>query len=417
LIGAGEPFDDNYPLRNLAPAVNDIPGALAIQELLERAEWVQMPGDPLAYAPHFQRSPLPGVPSKAVLFQVARGDQTVPNPQSAALIAAAGLRTSTQLYRHDLARQAMPGLRENPHAYLVEIENFLGASARVASATQDQISGYFATDGAAIRNVNVLVQGLFGFPVFETPQVLPDNLGGDAEATLVSAANYRPAVAPDSIASVFGPDLAAGELAAQQLPLPTVLLDTTVRIIDSAGRYHFAQLIVVSAGQINLVIPVDAALGPAEVVVTDGQTVARGTIVLEAVAPALFTADQSGEGPPPGVLTTVLTPFARTDGFALCAESGRACENLALDLFSTPGDVYIALFGSGLRGHSSLANVTATIDGEEVPVFFVGPQGEFAGLDQVNLGPLPRTLAGRGEVEILITINGRSSNPVVVVLE
>jgi uncharacterized protein (TIGR03437 family) len=90
---------------------------------------------------------------------------------------------------------------------------------------------------------------------------------------------------------------------------------------------------------------------------------------------------------------------------------------LALDLFSTPGDVYIALFGSGLRGHSSLANVTATIDGEEVPVFFVGPQGEFAGLDQVNLGPLPRTLAGRGEVEILITINGRSSNPVVVVLE
>jgi uncharacterized protein (TIGR03437 family) len=417
LIEPGQEFDDNFPLRNLAPIVNDVPGALAIQELLERAEWVQMPGDPLAYAPHFQRSPLPGVAPKRVLFQIARGDRTVPNPRNAALVAAAGLRESTQLYRHDLAREAVPALRENPHAYLIEIENFFGASARIAAATQDQISGYFATDGAAIRNVNVLVQGFFGFPIFETPPVLPDNLGGDSEAAMVSAANYRPAVAPDSIASVFGLDLASGELAAQNLPLPTVLLGATVRIVDSAGRFHFGQLIVVSPGQINLVIPAEAALGPAEVVVTGGQRIARGEIAIEAVAPALFSADQSGEGPPPGLLTTVITPFSRTDGFVLCGSAGDACESLPVDLFATPGDAYIALFGTGLRGHGGLANVTATIGGEQVPVFFAGPPGEFAGLDQVNLGPLPPTLAGRGEVEIVITINGKPSNAVTLAFE
>jgi uncharacterized protein (TIGR03437 family) len=131
----------------------------------------------------------------------------------------------------------------------------------------------------------------------------------------------------------------------------------------------------------------------------------------------LFSANQSGEGPPPGLLITVITPFVRTDGSVLCGSAGNACDSLPVDLFATPGDVYIALFGTGLRGHGGLVNVTATIGGEPVPVFFAGPQGEFAGLDQINLGPLPPSLAGRGEVEIVITINGKPSNAVTLVFE
>lgn len=417
LLGPGDPFEDTFPLRNIGPVVNAVPGAIAVQDLLERAEWTQMPGDPLAYAPHFQRSTLPGVAAKPVLVQIARGDQTVPNPQNSAWIAAAGLRDSTQLYRHDLARQAVPTLRENPHAYLVEIENFLGASARIADAAQQQLAGYLASDGVVVRNVNVLVQGFFNFPVFETPEVLPDNLGGDAAAAMVSAASYRPALSPDSIASVFGPDLASGLLAAGQLPLPTILLDTTARIIDGAGRYHFGQLIAVSPLQVNLVIPPGVALGPAEVVVTNGATVARGRITVEAVAPALFTANQSGAGPPPVVLTTLIGPFSRTDGLALCGAGAEACESLSITLGDAESEAYLALFGTGMRGHAGLHEVSATIGGEHVPVFFAGAQGQYAGLDQVNLGPIPRTLAGRGEVEIVITIAGKQSNPVTVTID
>jgi uncharacterized protein (TIGR03437 family) len=417
LLSPGELFEDNFPLRNAAPLVNEAPGAILIQDLLERAEWMQMPGDPLAYAPHFQRSTLPGVAPKPVLFQIARGDKTVPNPQNSALIAAAGLRQNTQLYRHDLARQAVPTLRENPHAYLVEIENFLGASARIADAVQQQLAGFLATDGVVLRDVNVLVQGFFDFPIFETPTVLPDDLGSDAEAAMVSAASFLPTLAPDSIASVFGPDLASDLTVATQLPLPTILLDTTVRIVDSAGRRQFGQLIAVSPQQVNLVIPPEAALGPAEVVVNNGNKVARGVIVLEAVAPALFTARQSGEGPPPAVLTTLIGPFFRTDGVALCGSGAEACESLPITFGDEGGDLYLALFSTGLRGHAALDEISATIGGEEVPVLFAGAQGEYAGLDQVNLGPLPRSLAGRGEVEIVITISGRQSNPVTVSVE
>jgi hypothetical protein len=38
-----------------------------------------------------------------------------------------------------------------------------------------------------------------------------------------------------------------------------------------------------------------------------------------------------------------------------------------------------------------------------VPLPFIGPQGTFLGLAQINAGPLPRSLAGRGEVEVRFT--------------
>jgi len=52
-----------------------------------------------------------------------------------------------------------------------------------------------------------------------------------------------------------------------------------------------------------------------------------------------------------------------------------------------------------------------------VPVLYAGPQGQFAGLDQINLGPLPRALTRRGEVDIDITIEGKQANIVTVSIE
>ena len=71
---------------------------------------------------------------------------------------------------------------------------------------------------------------------------------------------------------------------------------------------------------------------------------------------------------------------------------------------------FLLLFGTGIRGFRS--EVTATVGGEEVPVLGAVPQGEFVGLDQVNLGPLPRSLLGRGEVEIILTVDGKTANTV-----
>jgi uncharacterized protein (TIGR03437 family) len=73
--------------------------------------------------------------------------------------------------------------------------------------------------------------------------------------------------------------------------------------------------------------------------------------------------------------------------------------------------LFLILFGTGLRGRSSLSNVSATIGGVKAPVEYTGAQGEFAGLDQVNLA-LPRSLAGRRDQpsELYLTVDFRAVN-------
>jgi uncharacterized protein (TIGR03437 family) len=55
--------------------------------------------------------------------------------------------------------------------------------------------------------------------------------------------------------------------------------------------------------------------------------------------------------------------------------------------------------------------VKATIGGEIVDVLFAGAQGEFPGLDQVNLS-LPQGLHARGETDVLLTVDGVTANKV-----
>ena len=58
-----------------------------------------------------------------------------------------------------------------------------------------------------------------------------------------------------------------------------------------------------------------------------------------------------------------------------------------------------------------------TIGGYSVPVLYSGPQGTYAGLDQVNAGPVPRTLSGGGPVTIVLTADDQTANPVEVTIK
>jgi uncharacterized protein (TIGR03437 family) len=75
--------------------------------------------------------------------------------------------------------------------------------------------------------------------------------------------------------------------------------------------------------------------------------------------------------------------------------------------------VYLLLYGSGVRGRAALSDVVVTIGGVPAEVVYAGPQGNFVGLDQVNV-KLPRSLAGRKEVNVLLSVTGRTANPVTV---
>ena len=67
------------------------------------------------------------------------------------------------------------------------------------------------------------------------------------------------------------------------------------------------------------------------------------------------------------------------------------------------------LFGTGLRGYSSLARVSVRLGGVVAPVDFLGAQAGLVGLDQLNV-QVPRALMGRGEIEVLLTVEGLNAN-------
>jgi hypothetical protein len=173
-------FVDNIPLRDQAPVTNTVPGTAEIQTVVENAEWVQQSGNPVVYAPHLRKAPLAGVPAKSVIVQFATGDRTVPNPTSTAILRAGDLADRATYFRYDLAVAANPAVlygappSKNPHTFLSGLFN--PATAGIATATQQQIATFFASELVPGMTPLVIAPdslGLFPIPVFETPIVLP----------------------------------------------------------------------------------------------------------------------------------------------------------------------------------------------------------------------------------------------------
>ena len=83
--------------------------------------------------------------------------------------------------------------------------------------------------------------------------------------------------------------------------------------------------------------------------------------------------------------------------------------SIPIDLGPATDEVFLVLFGTGLRFHSSLSSIGLKIGGVDAPVLFAGTQGNFAGLDQIN-ARLPRNLAGRGEMDLALVVDGVAAN-------
>jgi hypothetical protein len=168
-------FNENIPLRDLAPQVNNVPGATAIQKVLEHNEWVQQAGNPVTYAPYIRKEPLPGNGAKPVIVQFAKGDTTVPNPTSSAIVRAGQLQDRTMYFRNDLAYAATGGaIPKNPHTFLTNIG--VPAAAPMAVAAQTQIALFFASDGEQLIDpdgAGALFEMPINLPLPESLNFLP----------------------------------------------------------------------------------------------------------------------------------------------------------------------------------------------------------------------------------------------------
>ena len=72
--------------------------------------------------------------------------------------------------------------------------------------------------------------------------------------------------------------------------------------------------------------------------------------------------------------------------------------------------------GNGSNSNGVAENVRVLLGGSEIVPSFAGPQGTLAGIDQLNV-EVPRSLIGRGEVDVNLTIDGRMANTVRVAIK
>jgi hypothetical protein len=142
-------FDDNLPLRNEPPRVNTVPGALAIQRLVDRIVWTAQYANPVAFAPLVRRAPPSGVRPRPFLLQYPRGDQTVPNPITADLIRAGDFVDRVSFYRHDL-NFGLPGVLADPHAYFTTFNAANPDYFRIMLGAQHQVATFFESDGKSM---------------------------------------------------------------------------------------------------------------------------------------------------------------------------------------------------------------------------------------------------------------------------
>ncbi|MFZ4985094.1 MAG: FISUMP domain-containing protein [Blastocatellia bacterium] len=230
--------------------------------------------------------------------------------------------------------------------------------------------------------------------------------------TSVSAASYSSGEqAPDSIIAAFSTGLATGVEINNTSPLPTSLRGTRVVVTDSAGVSREQSLFFVAPQQVNYHLHPATARGAAVVTVyINNDIVALGELTVGTLAPAIFTQNASGDGVPAAYGIRVSGSNVSAVNILTYDSAQSRWIPIPIDPGTASEPVYLALFGTGFRRASGAGGVVARIGSTSIPVQFIGATRDYVGLDQLNIGPLPLTLAGSGIQPLTVSIDGVSAN-------
>jgi uncharacterized protein (TIGR03437 family) len=228
---------------------------------------------------------------------------------------------------------------------------------------------------------------------------------GNGSLTAANTAGGQADAAPDAFLSAYGQALSVVEASAASAAFPTTLAGVTATLTDASGVARTAALSYVSPSQVNLVVPTGTAIGTASVSIGGASTAIR----IGPTAPGLFQLNAARVAAALAVRVTNGQSSQIPVPVFDCASGTCRTVPIALDAQST---VYLSIYGTGIR-HG--ASVTCTVGGVPVPVSYSGAQGTYPGLDQVNV-PLGAALRGLGEVDVVVTADGKVSNAVRIAL-
>lgn len=210
--------------------------------------------------------------------------------------------------------------------------------------------------------------------------------------------------APDSRLLIEAPDL--GEPGA------------SVRIVDSAGVERPAAIVQLAPNSAHIVVPSDAPLGDStiEAITAKGRLV-RDRIQIAAVSPGLFSANRDGKG---AALATVVRTSEGAEPSSQpayqCGETAGSCTPAEIDLGAETDLVDLRLSATGIRAVSDPAAIGVRIGDEAAEVLALERSENDPGVDIVTVR-LPRSLAGRGELDVVLAVSESASNAVKVIVK
>ena len=233
----------------------------------------------------------------------------------------------------------------------------------------------------------------------------------------VSAASGSAPVAPGSIVSIYGSNLASTGTAATSVPLPFTLSGTSVTVTDNAGSQAAMPLFYAGPQQINAQIPGGVNTGPVVLTIAAPSGGAQSTVMLAAVAPGLISANGDGKGAAAAQVVTTHSNGTQTSGYSFnypCAPG--TCANVPISLGGAGDRTALVLYGTGIRNRAALSDVKVQVGGQSLAAAYAGAAGTFVGLDQVNV-LLPGSLAGSGTVSLSVSVAGTASNALTVAFQ
>ena len=204
------------------------------------------------------------------------------------------------------------------------------------------------------------------------------------------ADNSAPPLAPGSLASLFGGNLANSTTANSTVPFPTTLAGTSLTVNNVAAPLNF-----VSPGQINFQIPyATPTSGTVNVVVTNNGLVSNTfQLAMAPASPGLYTypAVQNGDG----TLNSAQNPAA-PNTVAVVYLTGLGAVTPAVSDGNTTSGTAVPVAG-----------FNATLAGQPVALLYLGLTPGVVGFGQANI-QIPGGLAA-GSYPFVVTIGGRSS--------
>ncbi|MGI8746671.1 MAG: IPT/TIG domain-containing protein [Bryobacteraceae bacterium] len=274
----------------------------------------------------------------------------------------------------------------------------------VAAVGHATVSVFLASRGGGLSNP-------LNFSIGPAPVSKPE--------AFVSAANPTggSALAPRSIATLFGINLAGGTSVSDVAPpLPFSLGGLSLNLGNTPVPLFF-----VSPGQVNFQVPLPSTITkptPEPLVITQGTFSTTIMVTLVPFAPALFTSNSQGTGQASALIAGTASVAAPVGAFP---GSRPARKGETISLYSTGlGDVKNRPLLGAPSPDSPLATTltpaTVTIGGVDAPVSFSGLAPGFVGLYQVN-AKVPDAAAGGSAVKVVLTIGGVASNTATIALE